>query len=338
MNAVMIIPTGIGCEIGGHAGDATPSARLLASVCEILILHPNVVNASDINEMPTNSLYVDGMMLDRFLAGGTGLIRLKKQNRILIVGNTPIQDETINAVSAARACLGIDAFIVELKTPLVMKAFYENGIASGSFSGIQELLQQTQDYEFDALAIHTPIECSKLVTEQYFNKGGVNPWGGIEAKTCREISVHLHRPVAHAPVIIDKKELEFSVVTDPRIAAEMVSSAFMHCVLKGLQWAPQEGIELSVGDVDALVSPLCWGYPHECCARNGVPIVFVKENRTTLYGDSLSIAEISDPKDCETYYVSTYLEAAGLLAAMKEGITVESLCRPLQKTEVIYAG
>ena len=112
----------------------------------------------------------------------------------------------------------------------------------------------------------------------------------------------------------------------------------MHCVLKGLQWAPQEGIELSVGDVDALVSPLCWGYPHECCARNGVPIVFVKENRTTLYGDSLSIAEISDPKDCETYYVSTYLEAAGLLAAMKEGITVESLCRPLQKTEVIYAG
>ena len=36
-NAVMIVPTGIGAEIGGHAGDATPSARLLASVCDTLI-------------------------------------------------------------------------------------------------------------------------------------------------------------------------------------------------------------------------------------------------------------------------------------------------------------
>ena len=32
MNVVMIIPTGIGCEIGGHAGDANPIAKLLSSV------------------------------------------------------------------------------------------------------------------------------------------------------------------------------------------------------------------------------------------------------------------------------------------------------------------
>ena len=32
-NAVLVVPTGIGAEIGGHAGDATPVARLLASVC-----------------------------------------------------------------------------------------------------------------------------------------------------------------------------------------------------------------------------------------------------------------------------------------------------------------
>ena len=34
MNVVMIIPTGIGCEIGGHCGDATPPARLLGACCE----------------------------------------------------------------------------------------------------------------------------------------------------------------------------------------------------------------------------------------------------------------------------------------------------------------
>ena len=58
LNVVMLVPTGIGCEIGGHAGDAGPAARLLATVCDRLILHPNVVNGSDLNEMPENALYV----------------------------------------------------------------------------------------------------------------------------------------------------------------------------------------------------------------------------------------------------------------------------------------
>ena len=40
---VMLVPTGINCEIGGHAGDATPAARLLASVCDQLFIHPNIV-------------------------------------------------------------------------------------------------------------------------------------------------------------------------------------------------------------------------------------------------------------------------------------------------------
>jgi hypothetical protein len=55
-NAVLLVPTGIGAEIGGHAGDATAVARLLAESCDKLVLHPNVVNASDINEPPDNDL------------------------------------------------------------------------------------------------------------------------------------------------------------------------------------------------------------------------------------------------------------------------------------------
>ncbi|MCK5642102.1 MAG: DUF3326 domain-containing protein, partial [Gammaproteobacteria bacterium] len=51
MNTVFIIPTGIGCSIGGHAGDATPAFKLIASLSDIAITHPNVVNASDINEL-----------------------------------------------------------------------------------------------------------------------------------------------------------------------------------------------------------------------------------------------------------------------------------------------
>ena len=31
-NAVFIVPTGVGAEVGGHAGDATPAAQLLRPV------------------------------------------------------------------------------------------------------------------------------------------------------------------------------------------------------------------------------------------------------------------------------------------------------------------
>lgn len=55
MNIVFIVPTGIGAEIGGHAGDASPAAKLIASLCDNFVTHPNVFNASDINEMPENT-------------------------------------------------------------------------------------------------------------------------------------------------------------------------------------------------------------------------------------------------------------------------------------------
>ena len=73
MNIVFIVPTGIGAEIGGHSGDATPAAKLIASTCDKLFIHPNVVNAADINEMTNNMLYVEGSILDRFLEGQIGL-------------------------------------------------------------------------------------------------------------------------------------------------------------------------------------------------------------------------------------------------------------------------
>ena len=34
-NVVFLVPTGIGAEIGGHAGDTTPAAQLLASGCDL---------------------------------------------------------------------------------------------------------------------------------------------------------------------------------------------------------------------------------------------------------------------------------------------------------------
>ena len=83
-NAVLLVPTGIGAEIGGHAGDATPVASLLASVCDTLVVHPNVVNASDIVDIPSNALYVEGSVVARLLMGTAGLQRVRS-NRVLVV-------------------------------------------------------------------------------------------------------------------------------------------------------------------------------------------------------------------------------------------------------------
>lgn len=323
MNVVMIIPTGIGCEIGGHAGDATPAAKLLAACCDKLILHPNVVNASDINEMPPNALYVEGSILDRFLEGEIELQEVRK-NKILLVVNAPVGSETINAVSAARATIGADIEIVELKTRLCMEARMDGPKASGTVRGWQELCEQVKEYQFDALAVATQIDCDKDRALSYFRNGGVNPWGAVEALASGLIAGVIHKPVAHAPVESDDLEMKtFNEVVDPRVAAEMISFAFLHCVLKGLHKAPRIGSGLSVRNVDALVTPIgCVGRPHHACMKAGIPIIAVKENTTVL----------NDTMPDEFILVENYLEAAGLLMSMRAGILSESVRRPLKPT------
>ncbi len=317
MVGCMIIPTGIECKIGGHAGDANPVAKLLASCCDKLILHPNVVNASDINEMPKNSLYVEGSMLNRFLRREIELKEIK-QNKILILANSPITPNTINAVNAAAVTIGIDFEIVELKTPLEMTGFIEKGIATGVVTGIKELVEQILCYKYDAIAVHTPIKIDKEVEINYLQYGGVNPWGGVEAIVSRLISNALNVPVAHAP--LDNEEFDPDInkllkqIVNPRIAPEVISNCFLHCVLKGLNQAPRIGKGIS--KIDFLVTPdNCWGSPHMACYDRNVPIIVVKENTTCLSNIM--------PDYC--IFVENYWEAAGIIMCINSGITPKSV-------------
>ena len=336
LNVVMIIPTGLGCSIGGHAGDASPTAKLLASCCSTLLLHPNVVNGSDINEIPYNGLYIEGSLLDMFLEGTIELTE-PKQNRVLLVTNSPVKNETVNAFNAARATIGLTGEIAELRKPLLMEGYYNHeGKAIGSVEGWEELVAQVQNYDFDALAIATPIKVANEVALRYFRVGGVNPWGGIEAKTSRLIAGALQMPVAHAPV--DDKEdkdvsperLQFNEIVDPRLAAEIVSIAYLHCVLKGLHMAPRIGPGMSVEDIDVLVSPYgCWGRPHYACIEAGIPIIIVREN-STIYP---TCKEYDLLRPCDVI-VENYWEAAGILMAMQAGIDRHSVRRPLQEARL----
>lgn len=324
MKTVFIVPTGIAAEIGGHNGDAMPSANLIASVSGLMISHPNVYNASDINELPPNVLYVEGSMLDGFLWREHGLQRVLS-NKILVAVNPPVHDETINAVSAARATLGADVSIVELETPLVMEARVENGLAGGIVTGVKKLCHQLFDLDFDALAVATSIDFPSESSKEYFRNGGVNPWGAVEAITSRAISNELGRPVAHAP--IENPEMNmFNEVVDPRMAAEMVSFAYIHCVLKGLHKAPQRGNDITADHMDILVSPdNCCGPPHLAFAEMNKPVIIVREN-ATLANNRFDYDKI--------IYVENYLEAAGVVSAMKAGLSIESIRRPLLHTVI----
>jgi hypothetical protein len=325
MNVVMIVPTGIGAEIGGHAGDANVVACLLASVSDTLIIHPNVVNASDINEMTDNMLYVEGSILDRFLTGEINLKRVKA-NKVLVATNSPLSSDLVNSVSAAKVTLGLDASIIVLDTPLRMIATKaEDGSATGNIFGWQELVDQVRGYDFDALAVSSLIEVETEVAFDYMRNGGVNPWGGVEAKASKLIANALNKPVAHAPIDSDMFK-DFKEVVDPRMAAETVSVSYIHCVLKGLHKAPRIGGNFSIDNIDCLVSPDdCYGFPHKACEDNNVPVIVVRENKTCL-----------NNKMPENFiFVDNYLEAVGAIIAMREGISTASVRRPIAYTDII---
>ena len=325
MNVVMIIPTGIGAEIGGHAGDGNAAARLLASVSDTLVIHPNVVNASDINEMTDNMLYVEGSILDKFLSGEINLKQVKS-NKILVATNSPLNCNLVNSVSAARVTLGIEADIILLNVPLRMIATKaKDGSATGKITGWRELVNQVSGHNFDALAISSLIEIEKEVAFDYMKNGGVNPWGGVEAKASKLIANALNKPVAHAPIDSDIFK-DFNEVVDPRLSAETVSVSYIHCILKGLHKAPIIGGNFSIADIDCLVSPDgCYGFPHQACEQSDIPVIVVRENKTCL----------NNKMPDNFIFVENYLEAAGVIAAMKEGIGLFSIKRPISSTKVL---
>jgi len=111
LSAILLIPTGIGADIGGYAGDALPVARAIAAVVDNLITHPNVLNGASLYWQMPNVHYVEGYALDRFALGNWGL-RPVHQNRIGVIFDCGIEPELygrqLQSIAATKATLGID--------------------------------------------------------------------------------------------------------------------------------------------------------------------------------------------------------------------------------------
>jgi hypothetical protein len=349
-NVVLLIPTGIGAEIGGHAGDAGPVARLLAQTADTLILHPNVVNASDINEMPANSLYVEGSVVTRLLMGTVGLRRVRA-NRVLVVIDAHRDqlfiNAAVNSVSGARASYGLTCpEVVCLDPPVKLRARYSpSGRAAGfveQLGGLYELLDDRAG-QYDAVAISSVIDVPHEYHQGYFDAAGemVNPWGGVEAMFTHSLSSLYNVPTAHSPMFESRAIANMDPgIVDPRMAAEAVSATFLQCTLKGLQRSPQivtdstsmqkPGV-LTASDVSCLVIPDgCLGLPTLAALEQGITVIAVGENKNLMRNDLSTL-----PWSARQFYrVESYWEAAGVIASIRAGIDPMSVRRPLEQTLV----
>ncbi len=349
-NAVLLVPTGIGAAIGGHAGDATPVARLLASVCDTLVTHPNVVNASDINEMPANALYVEGSVVCRLLMGTAGLQPVRANRVLAVVDSHPnplFTELAVNAVNAAHASYGLLCpSVVTLDPPLVMRSEYTGSTrAAGRIEDVERLFALLDDRrgEYDAVALSSVISVPFEYHADYFTSDGgmVNPWGGVEAMLTHAVSSRYEVPSAHSPMLESQEVLDLDVgVVDPRMAAEAISMTFFQSVLKGLQRSPRiitnpEGLRepgvLTARDVSCLVLPQgCLGLPTLAALEQGITVIEVEENANLMRNDLSALPW----RQGQFHRVANYWEAAGVMAALKAGVNPASVRRPLAPVPV----
>jgi len=349
-NAVFLVPTGIGAEIGGHAGDATPVARVLAEACDRLITHPNVVNASDINEIPENALYVEGSAITKVMMGTAALQPVRSNRVLVIIDEHEIEmftNDTINAVSAARATYGFNCpKLVKIDPPLQMAVeFMKSGRAVGKINGFNRICSVLDENQgrFDAVALASVIQVDDEYHEKYFHSDGemTNPWGGVEAMLTHAVSMLYEVPAAHSPMLESQKVADFDLgLVEPRLAAEAVSLTFIQCMLKGLHRSPliitdpnvmgETGL-LTAADISCLIIPdKSVGLPTLAALEQGIPVIAVRENKNLMQTDLQVLPWVPG----QLHIVENYWEAIGVMTALKSGISPTSLRRPMSVTTV----
>ena len=352
-NAMMVIPTGIDCAVGGHAGDATPAARVLASLCDHLIVNPNVVNASDINEQTENMLYVEGSVICRLLMG-TVALRKVRSNRVLVVTEARDDgdwfiDQVVNTTNAARAAFGIDCSkVVVLKSgPSIKMMRSSSGRAIGEIVNLEPLFAMlaAERPNYDAVALSSKVAPGtdiRRLYETYFRSECPNPWGGAEAVLTHAVSALFDVPSAHAPTLEEMSlRTESLGQVDPRKAAEAISTSYFFSVLKGLSRAPAvvpQAVEfndpgvLAAEDISCLIIPdKCVGLPTLAALAQGIRVIAVRGN-TNLMKNELERLPFAQGR---LWFVENYLEAAGVIAAMKVGVHPLTVKRPLAPARVV---
>ena len=338
---LLVIPTGIGCQQGGYAGDGLPAARLLAAASGCLITHPNVMNAASLYWSDRRIHYVEGWALDRFAAGELALAPRASQ-RVGVLLDCGIEPELVlrhrQVIDACRASLGLPIGPV-LSSELPLGVSLQIGSSGSSWGTIERpdvlLRAGEQLVAAGATAIAVvarfPEDPESEALAAYRAGSGVDALAGAEAVISHLLVRHLGIPCAHAPALLP---LPLDPALDPRAAAEELGHTFLPCVLVGLSRAPDllplvdsatRGMAplLHAAQLGAVVAPAgaLGGAAVLACAERGIPLISVANPcLLEVTAEALGLAAIP---------ASSYAEAAGLLVALREGIDPAALNRPL---------
>ena len=342
---IFTIPTGIGCEIGGYAGDALPTAKLLASASGCLITHPNVMNGGALSEKDKNIFYVEGYSLDRFARAEIGLKSVKQQ-KIGIIFDCGIEhDILVRHLQVADACvatlgINVSTYVVTKKPIGVLIDSDSSKVSSGIVKNPDTLIEAGKyliEKGTTAIAIVAkfPDDSDSQETNTYREGKGIDPISGVEAVISHLISKFLKVPCAHAPAL---NSINLNEKLDPRAAAEEIGYTFLPSVLIGLSNAPdivelpnkKELITIHPDQLENIVVPngALGGEAVLACFERGLNVIAVK-NQSRL---SVTKKFLNYPKIIE---VNNYLEAAGIILAIKKGIHIQSIKRPLEKIRKI---
>ena len=173
--------------------------------------------------------------------------------------------------------------------------------------------------------------CCHPVVQRCNDAGsGVDALAGAEAVISHLLVRHLQIPCAHAPALAP---LSLDPQLDPRAAGEELGYTFLACVLVGLSQAPDllpagEGA-LQAAQLGAVVAPEggLGGDAVLACLERGVPLITVANPSVlTVSAEALGL-------DHGVQRARSYAEAAGLLLALREGLSASSLQRPLPALE-----
>jgi hypothetical protein len=341
---INVVPTGIRAEVGGFIADMTPFNNVLSSVVDKVITHPNAVNGSFLNYMSNNTLYVEGYSLDNFLQNKVAIQEILSNKIGVIVDKGAIDEdpncvnEIINTINAYRVITGINVIgYVVTDEPIGGHAIQmPSGAFCGEVKNPQTMIRAASELILkgaSAIAITTYISIDNLEDDldKYFKGNLANPFGGTEALISHTISKIFGIPCAHAPVL-SKKEKDYynsAGVVDSRASSEVVSSSYLGCILRGLSKAPQLGnTGITLSDVKAIILPYgcCGGIPALMAQKFNIPLICVKENKTVL-------DVTSEKMGMNAIVVENYWEAVGVVAALKSGISIESLRRPIKSVK-----
>lgn len=322
-----IVPTGIGAGVGGFAGDASPYVNLFSKISPV-ITNPNVVNAALFSGINDNILYTEGYSIDNFFKGEIAICP-SRFNKIGVVFDKAISQKMlnvhINTINAVKAVYGINIIGYEITREEVGVEFSvsQTGISTGNVSNPNTLIDATRNL------LHKGAEAIAVVClfddeedDDYANGIGVDPVGGVEAVISHILSKEFNIPVAHAPAFSEAELIISSEIVDKRASAEYITPTFLPCILKGLYNAPKIKAmdkstqnDITIDDLNVLIMPYdCMGsLPVLKATERNIPIVAVKQNTSVLdvTADKLNINVIE---------ASSYLESAGMVLAMKNGI------------------